>query len=431
MILSPPTTSIKRACIELPISKSLMARRLLLLSADKLPRYIPQDYPIDIHVLTKALEDLYRGGEVIDVHESGTAMRFMTAYIAVYPTSAKSITLRGTGRQHHRPIAPLVDALRELGANIEYLEQEGYPPLLIAPKRLTSRCIHLDASSSSQYLSALMLIAPLLEGQGYQIDTTAHPIASLPYAQMTLSCMADWGYHWEECSNGLFSFFGKDNECIVENLLEADWTAASYAYLWIVLGVAQELSLPRLFLPSLQGDSVLLPEIFEELGVQTRSTDGGIILTKCPVKYGGIDYNCYSCPDIVPTLVAACLALGKSFHFTGVAHLRIKESDRLEALRQETRKLGFVLTLESDAISWSSQDVAPPFPDPIVLKTYGDHRMAMALAPLFAQQLGSITIQASEVVSKSFPSYWQILRTLGYRLENPHRLFLDDSFRLK
>lgn len=390
-----------------------MARRLLLLPPEMLPSEIPHDYPIDIQALTQAIRILYSGGDHIDVHESGTAMRFMAAYLAAYPTSARSIILQGAGRQHQRPIAPLIDALRDLGAEIEYLAQEGFPPLKITPKRLKAKAISLNASSSSQYLSALMLIAPLLEGEGYRIDTTEYPITSRPYATMTLYCMKDWGYKWEETRCGVFSYHGGERDNAT-NLLEADWTAASYAYLCMSLGEVSELYLPNLRLPSLQGDCLLLPKIFESLGVHTYSLDEGIKLHKCSPQDEPIIFDCCACPDLVPSIVSSCLGLGRTFRLTGVAHLRIKESDRLEALRQETSKLGIILKLEDDAISWSPQDLAPLSAEPIVLNTHGDHRMAMALAPLFAQKLGNIAIDTPEVVSKSFPRYWDVLRSLGY-----------------
>ncbi|MDO4707525.1 MAG: hypothetical protein Q4A61_03760 [Porphyromonadaceae bacterium] len=416
MMLARPTSTGPTSVgyIELPISKSLMARRLLLLPPNELPEYLPQEYPIDILALTRALRDLYHGCSVIDVNESGTAMRFMTAYAAVCPSISTPITLLGRGRQHHRPIAPLVNTLRELGADIEYLEQEGYPPLKITPKTLAGRRIRIDASSSSQYLSALMLIAPLLEGDNYQIDTTPYPIASRPYAHMTLRCMTDWGYRWEEY-HGVFTYLGGSNST-TRRLLEADWTAASYAYLCVALGDAIRIYLPNLSLPSLQGDSLFLPKIFHSLGVQTDILEDGIALHQIPRGDSKIEHNCCDCPDIVPSIVGACLGLGRSFYLTGVSHLRIKESDRLEALRQEVGKLGFILRLESDAISWSPQDITPPPNNSICLEPHGDHRIAMGLAPLFAHKLRQVCVLHPEVVSKSFPQYWQVLTSLGYQL---------------
>lgn len=414
MILYPPRRTTAVATITLPISKSLMARRLLLHPTSVCGQDIPSHYPADIKVLMQAIQDLEQGRTNINVGESGTAMRFLTAYIATKGECNTSIKLYGEGRQHERPISPLIDALRELGADVKYLDRCGYPPLEITPKRLRGKTIRLDASSSSQYLSALMLIAPHLEGEGYKIDTSRRPIASLPYAEMTRSCMQDWGYQWQE-DRGVFSFIG-GKPMDKQNLLEADWSAASYAYLWTALQDVTELRLPHLHLPSLQGDSLFLPKIFGHLGVQTSQTDGGITLHKATLESDYIEYNCNACPDIVPTIVAACLTLERGFRLTGVAHLRIKESDRLEVLRTEVSKLGIVLSIESDAISWSPKDTASLPTHTIALDPHGDHRMAMALAPLFAHRLGSVHLLQPEVVDKSFPSYWECLSELGYSL---------------
>lgn len=417
MRLTPPTCPADCATLELPISKSLMARRLLLLEPDELPYSLPQDYPEDIHALTKALGDLHAGARTIDVHESGTAMRFMAAYIAATASRVdEPIRLQGAGRQHERPIAPLVDALRALGGRVRYLQEEGFPPLEITPSLLSGRRIPLNASSSSQYLSALMLIAPLIEAaECYEIDTSACSIASLPYAQMTQRCMAGWGYSWAE-RDGVFAYLGQGKPTARE-LIEADWTAASYAYLWVALGAVRAVRLPRLCLPSLQGDSLHLPTLFERLGVDTVAEDRAVVLRATATPTEAIYADCRACPDIVPTIVAACLALGVAFRLEGVSHLRIKESDRLEALRLETGKLGFILSLEGSAISWSPQDVTPPSASNICLEPHGDHRMAMSLAPLFVHRLGSASVLHPEVVGKSFPTYWQVLSSLGYNIE--------------
>lgn len=418
MRLYSPSPSLQQAEIQLPISKSLMARRLLLISTDDLPDHLPENYPIDIKILVRALRDLSARSECISAGESGTAMRLLTAYIAVAGVLGNSITLYGEGRQHERPIAPLVTSLRSLGAEIDYLEQEGYPPLRITPKRLRGECIAIDASSSSQFLSALMLVAPHLleEGRGYEIDTSKFPIASLPYAQMTEECMKHWGHRWS-VEQGVYKYTGYAQPEEIQRLIEADWTAASYAYLLISLGVCNELYLPGLLLPSLQGDSVHLPLIFAKLGVRTEQVDTGVRLHKIHTdEIIVLEYNCVECPDIVPSIVASAVGRGVPFKLTGVKHLRIKESDRLEVLRIELDKLGFVIELEADSIAWRGNSVHSTSASEICLSPHGDHRMAMSLAPLFAYLLGYVQIEAPEVVAKSYPDYWEVLSSLGYRI---------------
>lgn len=416
MILRPPRIPSTQERMHLPISKSLMARRLLLTPSEEIPQNLPPEYPIDIRVLVEALRNLAGGASYIKVGESGTAMRLLTAYISATGRMGQRITLCGEGRQHERPIAPLVTALRSLGADIEYLEREGYPPLGITPTSLSAKRISLDASTSSQYLSALMLIAPHLDGDDYTIDTNPYPIASLPYAEMTLQCMQNWGYRWEEIE-GVYSYKGRDKDITEPNLYEADWTAASYAYLIVALGHREALHLPDLSLPSLQGDSLHLPRIFYQLGVDTESNEYGVSIRRRDSPHTErITYDCIECPDIVPTVAAAAVGLGISFTLNGVAHLRIKESDRLEALRSELCKLNISVELGASSISWTAAPPMLPAPASVQLSTHGDHRMAMALAPLFADQLGCIHIDTPEVVTKSYPNYWEVLATLGYDL---------------
>ncbi|MBF1314527.1 MAG: hypothetical protein HXM99_06985, partial [Porphyromonadaceae bacterium] len=264
----------------LPPSKSLWARALLLDALrGKLPHFdFAEGTPQDILALHAALRACQEGAEEINVSESGTAMRFVCAYLAA--TTQRPVRLSGTGRQHERPIAPLVEALRSQGAKITYLNYEGYPPLLIEPSTFSWLGCELDASSSSQYLSALLLLAPTLP-TGFEVDTRRYDLASRPYALMTIAQLREQSFIWEEAPCGLFCYRGKKEEdsrstSPHDRGYEADWSAASYAYaLLSLLPVGSTIKLSGLTLPSLQGDAGYLVQLFEQLGIQTEKTKDG------------------------------------------------------------------------------------------------------------------------------------------------------------
>ena len=408
----------------LPPSKSLLARQLVLASLEGRP--LPtdldsrEDLPQDIHVLLSALRSEAEGVSVISVGESGTAMRFMTAYLSAKAT--RSLRLEGTARQHERPIAPLVEAMRQLGAKIDYLEREGYPPLSIEPAVLHGGRVTLDVSHSSQYLSALLLLAPILQ-ERVEISLT-HPLVSAPYALMTQAVLQGAGYPWVTQEDGAFTYYPVDRVeakqlpqlPLVE---EADWSAASYAYALIsLLPIGTEYCLPRLILPSAQGDSLYLPSLFEALGVTTEMGDGFVRLRKvCLPQQKTFRAHLSSCPDLVPALVTALVGNDVAFRIEGIGHLRIKESDRLGALASEFLKLHIPLCVESDALSWdrqlltssntSSTSFSSPTQTPLI-NPHQDHRIAMALA-LMAVRVKQLCISSPDCVKKSFPSYWEQL----------------------
>lgn len=407
----------------LPPSKSLMAREMILKHLLRaLPRYSEAQLcllPEDIRYLYTALLQVEHGMGEVCVGESGTAMRLMTAVLAAdaqCPTK-----LSGLGRQHQRPIAPLVEALRSLGARIDYLEREGYPPLLIYPSELRSGCVSVDASMSSQYISALMLIAPLLLGsEAYTIDASAQLVSSAPYATMTLEVMRRYGVEGEQ-NGGRFSFSDRalKPSRSVSASPEEDWTAASYAYLLVALYPSLDgLRLEGLAIPSLQGDGHHVPKLFAALGVASdHLSDGGIVLRRTPWgEVEALEADCRECPDIVPSLVAASVGQRRPFRLQGVAHLRLKESDRIEALAQELKALGVALEVALDEISWDGVVDIVDTPSANIW-SHGDHRIAMALAPL-ASSLGfeAVCVEGAEAVSKSFPAYWQELEGLGFEV---------------
>ena len=426
--------------INLPLSKSIGARHLMLSAICK--RNIPslgehiESIPRDLIDLVKALTDFDEGKTVINVAESGTAMRFMLSYISVHTQS--KVRLEGTGRQHERPIKPLVDALLQLGSNITYLEKPGYPPLLIEPAEITPKPIKLDASKSSQYLSALLLLAPLIEDKAFSIEPIGGMIASRPYIDITIEILREYGFHWQYI-DGVFrvaSIPGKHLN--INNLqLEGDWSAASYFYMLQRLHPVESIQLKNLIIPSLQGDSKLLIKLYQNLGVITTEVENGIRLSSgkgrntTEVENGirlssgkgrntaeAIVASCNQQPDLVPALVATFIGLNQRFRIEGIAHLRLKESDRIAALTTEISKLGIDLKANEDSLEWDGQSSQRSITEPFKLSTYQDHRIAMALAPLMASRnkLGVI-IDNPECVSKSFPSYWAEIEKLGYTLK--------------
>ena len=401
-------TSLQHLHWRLPSSKSLTARRLLLHALEEggalLPLELDADTPEDIRVLVSALQAHRHGEPVIHVGASGTAMRFLTAYLAA--TTQYPLRLEGADRQHERPVAPLVTALRGAGADISYLGAEGFPPLAIAPARLEGELLELDASSSSQYLSALLLLSPRLS-PGCCIELGDKPLASAPYATMTLQLLAEAGYRWRR-EGTRYYYLGKDQRSKVQPLRdEADWSAASYAYvLTKLLPLGSSCFLSRLRYPSLQGDSEALLGRFALLGVRS---EGILLRHEAAPSIGEMRWEFNSCPDLVPSFAVLGCTLGLPFHFTGVAHLRLKESDRLTALVTELAKLGYGLELAADSLSYDGRPTKLTAGDPLpTLATYRDHRMAMALA-LLALKHPALQIADAEVVAKSFPSYWQQL----------------------
>ncbi len=404
----------------LPPSKSLLARRLILnvLEGKALPVYNREErktLPEDIQYLHKALKSFLDRETEICVGESGTAMRLLTPLLAF---KVKQTTkLYGLGRQHERPISSLVEALRLMGADIEYLEKDGFPPLLIRPSIFKPTQVELDASQSSQYLSALLLLAPLVKNESFSIDTRPYKLVSSPYAFMTMNVLQESGYHWQE-SQGLFSFQGKELTKEDEKLIEADWTAASYAYeLCSLLETGKELLLPKLILYSMQGDSRYLPSFFEQFGVKTKIFNHNAVLLvkeEAPQLRDIITLDCTECPDLVPTFVATCIMHRVAFSFQGVEHLKIKESNRLEILRRECAKVGVKLQINGAILSWNGT-FSPITISEITLNPEGDHRMAMALTPMMYQlSKKSVIIKNPEVVAKSFPNYWDNLSIFGY-----------------
>ena len=340
----------------------------------------------------------------VDIHHAGTAMRFLTAFFA--SRENVEVTLTGSERMQQRPISILVDALRELGAEINYQHKDGYPPLLIRGRKLERRSTSLPANVSSQYISALLLIAPSLSN-GIELELVGE-ITSVPYIKMTCALLTELGI-----TN---SFEGNlikvENKEAVENktvTVESDWSSASYFYSIAAMApLGTELKLSSYKDHSLQGDSIL-KELYRTFGVETESQDNSIILRKTsdPLQRE-FNYNLVNAPDLAQTIAVCCYGLGMTCDLSGLHTLKIKETDRLEALRVELSKLGAnILVTEDRLVLQPSTEINAH----IEIDTYNDHRMAMAFAPLALKT--PIFINNAEVVSKSYPDYWKDLRSLG------------------
>lgn len=366
----------------------------------------------DTKVIIRALS---HRPEVIDIKAAGTAMRFMTAYLSV---TEGEHTITGTERMKHRPIGVLVDALRYLGAEIEYAGEKGFPPLRIRGRQLEGGRLEIPGNVSSQYISALLMIAPVLS-KGLEMKLTGG-IVSRPYIDLTLHLMHQFGVsaEWTDID----SITVKPQPYRQRPYrIENDWTAASYWY--EVLALTDELGakvvLPGMMDGSRQGDSAVR-YIFSLLGIKTafadreadRLTDATLTRHSCMLNR--MDYDFTNQPDLAQTLIATCPVLGIPFHFTGLGSLRIKETDRIEAMKTEMEKLGYILHADSGTeLSWEG-DRCEPAAQPVI-DTYEDHRMAMSFAPL-AIRLGRIGINHPEVVSKSYPHYWNDLRKAGFHI---------------
>ena len=359
----------------------------------------------DSEVMSSALTSK---NQTIDVHHAGTAMRFLTAYFA--SQESKSVLLTGSSRMKERPIKILVDALRQLGAEIEYLENDGFPPIKITGQKLSATRVSLPANVSSQYISALLLIAPSLQN-GLELELIGE-ITSASYINMTLKLLQEIGVKTSFVGNLIIVKPKSQDQKPKTIIVESDWSSVSYFYSIIALSKeGTKIELSSFKENSLQGDSVLAI-IYEQMGVETHFEDGKIKLIKNakPINQNlKLDLN--SAPDIAQTIAVTAFGLGISCELKGLQTLKIKETDRLEALQNELLKLGASISITNDSLQIeptnsinSNQNIA----------TYNDHRMAMAFAPLAIKT--NINIENAEVVSKSYPNFWSDLKKVGFEI---------------
>lgn len=394
--------------IDLPASKSISNRVLLLNALCATPgrlSNLAQCDDTDAVLSALAQPD----ASEVNIGAAGTAMRFLTAYFAT--REGREVVIDGTERMRQRPIGVLVDALRQLGADIEYVEAEGYPPLKITGTRLHGGALTVSGSVSSQYITAILLIAPVIGGITLTIEGE---IMSRPYIDMTLALMARYGVKAEWRENVIHVPAGEYTA--LDFTVEADWSAASYWWAMQAIVPQSRISLKGLEPQSLQGDS-RIAELMSQMGV-TGNWCGRYLDLR---SNGGVGCCCSTfadlsgTPDIAQTLVVMLCLMGRPFRITGLRTLRIKETDRLEALRTELRKLGYVVKVEGDdAISWHFETTAAEASPHIC--TYHDHRMAMAFAPA-AIRFPGLIVDDAQVVSKSYPLFWEHLRQAGFKIE--------------
>ena len=403
--------------IKLPASKSI-SNRALIIHALSGSHVLPENLSDcdDTEVIVQALQN---NPYEINIKAAGTAMRFMTTYLATREGEEHVIT--GTERMKHRPIAVLVDALRRLGADITYVGEEGFPPLRIKGRKLEGGLLEVPGNISSQYVSALLMIGPMLSN-----GLTLHlmgDIISRPYIDLTLWMMREFGAaaDWSD-----YETISVQPQPYKERAyyIESDWSAASYWYEMMALSKQKddEVRLEGLMDGSKQGDSTVR-YIFSLLGVKSifGTTEEGVPTTVTLCHSGRcvprLEYDFMNAPDLAQTFVVCCCMLGVPFHFRGLSTLKIKETDRIEALKKEMLKLGYVVHDVNDSELYWNGEKLDHGDDAVAIDTYEDHRMAMAFAPA-AFRLDSLRINNPQVVSKSYPSFWEDLRKAQFVIHN-------------
>jgi 3-phosphoshikimate 1-carboxyvinyltransferase len=355
----------------------------------------------DSEVMQKALNG---NDAIVDIHHAGTAMRFLTAYFAV--NQGREVVLTGSQRMQERPIKVLVDALTQLGAVITYEKNEGYPPIRIQGQKITAQKVTIPANVSSQYISALLLVASKLEN-GIEINLVGE-ITSVPYIKMTLALLNDLDIETSFIGNTI-KVVPKQNIVAKEMVVESDWSSASYFFSLVALSDSASITINSYKEHSLQGDSALV-EIYKLMGVVSQFKNNTLTLTKeVGFNYQTLNLDLNNTPDIAQTIAVTCLGLGIGCHLTGLHTLKIKETDRLEALRIELTKLGAAISVTNDSLTLLPSNAIN---HNVKIATYNDHRMAMAFAPLALKV--PIVIENAEVVSKSYPDFWEDMKKLGF-----------------
>ena len=339
--------------------------------------------------------------EVVDISHAGTAMRFLTSYFSVF--EGRETILTGSKRMKERPIKILVEALQSLGAEISYVENEGYPPIKIKGKKLSKSKVTVNGGVSSQYISSLLLIAPSLEN-GLEL-TFDGKVTSVPYIKMTLGLLTELGIEnsWEGDTIKVANTKSIKNTTAV---VESDWSSASYYFSLAALSEGATITLKSYKENSLQGDSSLIG-FYRELGVSTSFNGHAITLKKDLDCKSHVEFDLANAPDIAQTIAVTCFGLGVSCDLTGLHTLKIKETDRLEALKSELTKLGAEIDVTDKSLHLKPSTKINPN---VLIKTFDDHRMAMAFAPLLLKT--SIEIEEANVVSKSYPDFWNDITSI-------------------
>ncbi len=400
MILYSPKSKIINTKINLPASKSISNRALIIKALCKENFKVnnlssAEDTQLMINALSSSEKE-------IDIHHAGTCMRFLTSY---FVATQQNKILTGSSRMKQRPIKILVDALKSIGAKISYAENEGYPPLEIITSELNGKQISLPANISSQYISALLLIAPTLPN-GLQINFETE-IVSESYIEMTLSMLSYFGINYEKTNQSILMHHQK---YIAKDIsIESDWSSASYWYSFLAFSdIGSKITLSGLTSKSWQGDAIV-KDLYRALGVETNFEKNGVIIEKVQTNYPKeFEFDFSNCPDLAQTLAITTAVLCKKAHLKGLQTLNIKESKRIIALENELNKIGIKTKSTSESLEITNSGISMPN---LPFETYNDHRMAMCLAPL-SLVLDKIEIKNPEVVNKSYPSFWEDVNLL-------------------
>ncbi|HAR38189.1 MAG: 3-phosphoshikimate 1-carboxyvinyltransferase [Bacteroidetes bacterium GWD2_45_23] len=401
--ISPPDAI--HTTVQLPASKS-MSNRALILNALSLSTYNIRNLS-DCEDTRVIIDAFNSDSNVFDVKGAGTAMRFLTAFLA---GMEGEWIIKGSKRMHERPIHPLVETLTALGAEIEYLEKEGFPPLRIKGRKLKGGEVYLSGNISSQFISALLMVAPLMENG--LIMHIEKKIVSKPYIDLTMAMMAQCGVVVKWAGNDIL--IKPQQYQAIELAVETDWSAASYWYELVALTPGAQVTLLGLHKKSLQGDANVA-NLFSDLGVTTEFVEEGAVIRHTKRKARKFFHDFVNEPDLAQTFAATCCFMGVPFLFSGIQSLKIKETDRVQALINELKKLGFILKeTEIGMLEWDGERCTP-VKEPAI-DTYDDHRMAMSFAP-GAMVFRTLNINNPEVVTKSYPNFWDDLKRAGFNIE--------------
>ena len=382
--------------IDLESSKSI-SNRLLIINQLCKKKFEIQNLSNakDTKILNELL-DSFKTKKDINCEDAGTALRFVIAFLA---TKEGIWKVSGSKRMHERPIKPLIDCLIELGAEIKYLEMEGFPPIEIQTKKLKSKKLSLPGDISSQFISALLMVAPTIEN-GLTLEITSK-VLSKPYIALTLDLMSEFGieYTWE---NNLIKV--EQQNYLAKNIkVENDWSAASFWYSFLALTKSGEIKIPNLYANSLQGDSVL-SSIYLKLGIKTEFNKDSIVLHKTKNIVKELELDLSNHPDLALPIIVTCCGIGIKAHLKGLESLKIKESNRLECIKKELRKFNISCEIDSSSIIIKeNQKIVQPTS---IIESHGDHRIAMSIAPL-CMKVDSIKFNDREVVNKSYPKFWE------------------------
>jgi len=382
--------------IDLESSKSISNRLLIIKALCKTKFSIQKlSNAKDTKILNELLNSFNKRID-LNCEDAGTALRFLIAFLATKDGIWK---VSGSKRMHERPIKPLIDCLKDLGAEIKYLEKEGFPPIEIKSKKLKSKKLSLSGDISSQFISALLLVSPTIEN-GLTLEITSK-VLSKPYIAMTLGLMSEFGieYSWE---NNVIKV--EQQNYLAKNIeVENDWSAASFWYSFLALSKSGEVKIPNLYADSLQGDSVL-SSIYLKLGIKTEFNEDSIVLYKTKNIAKEIELDLSNHPDLALPIIVTCCGLGIKAHLMGLESLKVKESNRLECIKKELEKFNVISSISDSSIKIKeNQKIVQPTS---IIESYNDHRIAMSIAPL-CMKVDSIKFDNKEVVNKSYPKFWE------------------------